>query len=76
MATLTIRMADSEKLRLEEYAKFQGKSVSGLVREMIALRIEDEEDAQAIREYEAEEKKGSRRRYTLDEIAKRHGLDL
>lgn len=65
MAYISIRIPDEEKTEFEQYAKFYGKSISNIMREMIIEKLEDEEDIQAVMEYEKEKANGDLKTYTM-----------
>jgi predicted DNA-binding protein len=52
MASLTIRMPDDEKDLIRDFARFNGKSVSTTIRDIVLERLEDEYDMKVAREYE------------------------
>lgn len=52
MAMLTLRVSSEEKELIEKYAKFEGKSISDYIRNLIYEKIEDMEDQKFIEEYE------------------------
>ncbi len=72
---LAIRLPQSIEKRLERLAQRSGRTKTYYAREAILKHIEDLEDA-----YEAERilervRTGRERTYTLDEVARRLGLD-
>ena len=72
---LAIRLPQSIEKRLERLAQRSGRTKTYYAREAILKHIEDLEDA-----YEAERilervRAGRERIYTLDEVARRLGLD-
>jgi RHH-type rel operon transcriptional repressor/antitoxin RelB len=72
---LAIRLPQSIEKRLERLAQRSGRTKTYYAREAILKHIEDLEDA-----YEAERilervRAGRERTYTLDEVARRLGLD-
>jgi len=72
---LAIRLPQSIEKRLEKLAQRSGRTKTYYAREAILRHVEDLEDA-----YEAERilqrvRAGRERVYTLDEVAKRLGLD-
>lgn len=52
MSMLNLRIPDEAKEIIEKEAKFEGKSISDYIRELIYEKIEDLEDEQFIKEYE------------------------
>lgn len=52
MSMITLRIPDEAKEIIEKEAKFEGKSISDYIRELIYEKIEDIEDEQFIKEYE------------------------
>ncbi|MDR2108401.1 MAG: DUF1778 domain-containing protein [Coriobacteriales bacterium] len=49
---LNIRTSEDEYRRISEFARFQGKTLSGFALESMWQQIEDWEDIQAVKEYE------------------------
>ena len=45
MAVITLKVSEEEKLFLQSMAKFEGKSLSELIREKTLSSLEDEYDA-------------------------------
>ena len=45
MAVITLKVSEQEKLFLQSMAKFEGKSLSELIREKTLSSLEDEYDA-------------------------------
>ena len=45
MAVITLKVSEQEKLFLQSMAKFEGKSLSELIRERTLASLEDEYDA-------------------------------
>ena len=45
MAVITLKVSEEEKLFLQSMAKFEGKSLSELIRERTLASLEDEYDA-------------------------------
>ena len=45
MAVITLKVSEKEKLFLQSMAKFEGKSLSELIRERTLASLEDEYDA-------------------------------
>jgi predicted DNA-binding protein len=73
MATLAFRISDNDKKFLSDFAKFHGKNLSELAREIILDRIEDEEDRKAIERYESIPKE-KRISHSHEEVMKKYGL--
>ena len=72
---LAIRLPQAVEKRLEKLAQRSGRTKTYYAREAILKHLEDMEDA-----YEAERilrrvREGRERTYTLDEVAKRLGLE-
>ncbi len=44
MATMTMRLSDSDAQLVRKYAGFEGKSISDFLRDVVFERIEDQED--------------------------------
>ncbi len=44
MATMTMRLSDSDAQLVRKYAGFEGKSISDFIRDAVFERIEDQED--------------------------------
>ncbi|MCK9544076.1 MAG: DUF6290 family protein [Novosphingobium sp.] len=76
MAYISVRLPDEAKTEFEQYAKFYGKKISDIVREMIIEILEDEEDMQAVMEYEKEKANGDLKTYTVEEVANELGITL
>ena len=70
-ATMTIRMDDSEKNLITDYAKTFGTSASEFMRRCALERIENELDLQAWKEAKAEFD-ADPVAYSADEIAKKY----
>ena len=62
MAVITLKVSEQEKLFLQSMAKFEGKSLSELIRERTLASLEDEYDAKIadlrLSEYESYLKNG------------------
>ena len=76
MAYISVRLPDEAKTEFEQYAKFYGKKISDIMREMIIEKLEDEEDTQAVMEYEKEKANGDLETYTVEEVANELGFTL
>jgi hypothetical protein len=55
MASLSIRIPEDEKSLIYDFAKFQGKSVSRTIRDIVLEKLDDEYDMKIAREYENEQ---------------------
>ena len=75
MSTITLRVTDEDKKIIKQFAKFDGKSVSEYVRELIYEKIEDYEDRKSIINYERELKKGNVEIYTHEEVWRELDID-
>ncbi len=73
MASVSIRLNDSEKAFIEDFAKMNNKSISELIRETVFKSLEDEYDLielnQAIKEFNADKST-----YTLEETWEQLGI--
>ena len=65
MATITIRMDDSDAELVRKYARFEGVTLSDFARNAILEKIEDAHDLQELRDAIAHD---TGERYSLDEI--------
>lgn len=72
---ITVRLPAELEERLNALAKATNRSKSYYVREALEQALEDFEDAYLAEKRLAEIKVGKRRTYTLDEVARRLGLD-
>ena len=52
MSMIAIRVTDKEKELMEQFAKFEGKTLSAYLKELFYEKLEDFEDVKAIEEYE------------------------
>ena len=79
MATITLKVSEADKNFMKAMAKFEGVSLSELIRLKTLEALEDEYDARvgelAYQEYLQELEKGFQP-LTLDEMAEELGLDL
>lgn len=57
MSMLNLRIPDEAKEIIEKEAKFEGKSLSDYIRNLIYEKIEDLEDEKFIKEYEKKKDK-------------------
>lgn len=74
MSTIAIRVTDKEKQLMEQFAKFEGKTLSAYIKDLFYEQLEDFEDMQAIKEYEKDLKNGNIETYPFDEVVKELGL--
>lgn len=72
---LAIRLPPSIEKRLEKLAKRSGRTKTYYAREAILKHIEDLEDAHEAERILQRVRAGKERTYTLDEVARRLGLD-
>ena len=79
MPTITLKVSEDEKTFMKAMAKFEGVSLSELIRTKTLEALEDEYDARvgelAYQEYLDDLEKGIKP-ITLDEMAKELGIDL
>jgi plasmid stability protein len=71
MSILAVRLSDQDKNALAGYARFHGKSISAMAREILIEKIEDEED---IRDYIEYKKSPDHKTYTHEEMGEKLGL--
>ncbi len=71
MATMTVRMSDSDAELARKFAAFEGKSFSDFARDAIFEKIEDYDDLEELRKAVAED---TGERYSQDEVLKELGL--
>ena len=67
---LNIRTSEADYKRIQEFAKFQGVSMSGFILDLVNEYIENWEDIRDYKKAMAENEKT----YSLDEIAEKNGL--
>ena len=76
--TLTLPVSEEEQRAMEYMAKDQGRPIGDmlttLLKEAIIEKLEDWQDMQLLKEYEAEVAKGNMKFYTLDEVERELGL--
>lgn len=72
---LAIRLPQSVEKRLEKLAKRSGRTKTYYAREAILRHLEDLEDAHEAERILQRVRTGKERTYTLDEVARRLGLD-
>ena len=79
MPTITLKVSEDEKTFMKAMAKFEGVSLSELIRTKTLEALEDEYDSRvgelAYQEYLDDLEKGIKP-ITLDEMAKELGIDL
>jgi uncharacterized protein (DUF1778 family) len=56
---LNIRTSEEEYRQLKDFARFQGKSLSGFALDAMWTQIEDWEDTKAVKEYERDKATGA-----------------
>ena len=49
MATMTLRLNDSDASIVRKYAQFEGKTISDFIRDAVFEKIEDQEDLETLR---------------------------
>jgi predicted DNA-binding protein len=72
MPHISLRVSETEKEWLENYAKLRGGSLSDAVKEALFEKLEDEYDLYVIREYEKEKKI---KFYPMNDVSKDLGLE-
>jgi RHH-type rel operon transcriptional repressor/antitoxin RelB len=72
---LAIRLPQSVEKRLEKLAKRSGRTKTYYAREAILRHLEDLEDAHEAERILQRVRAGKERTYTLEEVARRLGLD-
>jgi plasmid stability protein len=55
MSILAVRLSDQDKDALAGYARFHGKSISAMAREILIEKLADEYDMKVARKYESEQ---------------------
>ena len=75
MAYVSLRVTESEKGILDNYARLHGITISEAVKNAIFEKIEDEFDIAAVNKYIEKEAEGKVRYYTLDEAEALLGVD-
>lgn len=79
MATITLKVSEADKLFMQTMAKFEGVSLSELIRTKTLEALEDEYDARvgelAYQEYLDDVSKGYKP-LTLEEMAEELGIEL
>ncbi len=71
MATITMRVNDTDATVVRKYAKFEGKTISDFIRDAVFEKIEDQEDLETLRTA-VEEDDGVR--YTHEQALRELGL--
>ena len=71
MSHVSLRVTESEKLWMENYAKLHGVSLSDAVKDAFFEKLEDEYDLKAIQAWESG---GSKKMYSHAEIGKLLGF--
>lgn len=74
MVTITVRVSDAEKKFLDEMAKFEGKSLSDLLKTTTLESLEDEYDAR-VADYAYEEYLKQPKSRPLSDLMSECGLD-
>lgn len=79
MATITLKVSEQDKQFLQYMAKFEGVTLSELIRNKTLEALEDEYDARvgelAYQEYLKDTENGIEAK-TIDEVAKELGIEL
>ncbi|MBM7635574.1 type II toxin-antitoxin system RelB family antitoxin [Streptococcus saliviloxodontae] len=79
MTTITLKVSEADKTFMQAMAKFEGVSLSELIRTKTLEALEDEYDARvgemAYQEY-LDDLENNHKAITLDEMAKELGIDL
>lgn len=71
MATITMRVNDTDATVVRKYAKFEGKTISDFIRDAVFEKIEDQEDLETLRTAVAED---DGVRYTHEQALRELGL--
>ena len=71
MATMTMRLDDTDAAIIRKYARFEGKTISDYIRDAVLEKIEDQEDLAALRAAIAED---DGTRYTHEQVLAELGL--
>ena len=71
MATITMRVNDTDATIVRKYAKFEGKTISDFIRNAVFEKIEDQEDLETLRTAVAED---DGVRYTHEQALRELGL--
>ena len=74
MAVISVRVSDEEKQTMLDFAKFNGQTVSKLLRDTFFEKIEDEYEIKIVAEYEKEKANGTLKLHSWDDVKKE--LDL
>ena len=75
MAHVSLRVSESEKEWMENYAKSQGTSISDAIKNAFFEKLEDEYDLKIVEEFEKEKKSGQVKYYSVSDVKKELGLD-
>ena len=73
MAVISVRVSDEEKETMLDFAKFNGQTVSKLLRDTFFEKIEEEYDMKIVEEYAREKSNGTLKLHSLEDILKKHG---
>ena len=68
--TMGVRFSEEERSWIEEFAKFNGKTASEVIREAVLEAIEDAID---VHEYKKALEEGDGTRYTMEEVMRELG---
>ena len=71
MATMTMRIDDADAAVVRKYARFEGKTISDLIRDAVLEKIEDQQDLAALRSAIAED---DGTRYSHEQVLAELGL--
>jgi len=71
---MNIRVAESDYKKIQQYAQFNGKSISALMLDAVWDQITQCEDFCDIKSYEAEKAGGTLATFTWDTVKKEAGL--
>ena len=71
MSPVSIRFTETERIILQEYAKFNGISLSAAIKRIVFERLEDEYDMRLIDEYK---KSPKQKTYSMQEAAAALGI--
>ncbi|MBF0710569.1 MULTISPECIES: type II toxin-antitoxin system RelB family antitoxin [unclassified Gemella] len=79
MATITLKVSEQDKLFMQYMAKFEGVTLSELIRNKTLEALEDQYDARvgelAYEEYLKDKENGLKAK-TIDEVAEELGIEL
>ena len=71
MATMTMRIDDTDATVVRKYAKFEGKTISDFIRDAVFEKIENDEDLATLRAVMAED---DGTRYTHKQVLRELGF--